>query len=293
VADAQQGVGRLANAVSTVGAAIAIAAVAGIMAIFAGEWSSAEVTVAAVVGAVVMAVAAWQLVRAGWGAPAGLCAFCALALIPLALGSLTDVFGWWPDDATGRDFEEQQRKEQRIVGGVLLAAILPGLSILALGLRQFWTALPPALWFGVALLFTDPFDNPQLAILQVIFGVVVAAFAAFVWEARNDADGTEGDAWWLQLGGLLLAGWGIAFSAFETRIEYSLLGVLAAIVIFLVGALRGRTTWIVAAAIPAIFPVGDIIFDYFEGLAGLLIVAVFGFAIAFVPLLLWRRRGDG
>lgn len=282
------GAGRFGNAVSTVGAAIAIAAVVGIVSLFAQDWSSGQAMVAAAIGAGIMIAAAWVLVRNGWGAPAGLLAFCGLALIPVAIGLGADVAGWWPEDDAGRTFEETERQEQRIVGLVLLASVVPGMLTTRLGLRQAWTALPIAMWFGSMLLVTNVFDNTGLAVAQVVAGAVVAGLATFVLER---SEGNRDTAWWLQLGGLLLFAQGIAFSAFEDRAVFSLLAVVAAAIVFTIGVVRDRTAWTVAAAVPAIFPIGSLIFEYFDGLAGLFVLALAGLAAAFLPLLL-RRRGD-
>lgn len=51
------GPGRLANAISTVGAAIAILAVFGLFALLADDWSDGQLAVAAMFGVAVMAVA--------------------------------------------------------------------------------------------------------------------------------------------------------------------------------------------------------------------------------------------
>jgi hypothetical protein len=279
--------GRLASAISTFGAAVAIAAVAGIVGLFIEDWSSAQALVAAITGSLVTLAAAWLLVRNGWGAPAGLLAFCGLALLPVAFGLAADVAGWWPEDDPRRDWEEIDRERRRVIGITLLLSIVPGMLTLRLGLRQAWAALPAAVWFGVTLLFTDPFENTTLVIAQVAFGAVVAGLAVFVWWPHERG---RGAAWWLQLGGLVLAAQGIAFSAVEERALFWLAGALAAAAIFAIGVSRGRTAWMVAGAVPAIVPIGRLIFEYFEGIGGLFIVAVAGLAIAFLPLLLLRRR---
>lgn len=281
----EAGPGRLASAVSTIGAAVAIAAVAGIMAIFASDWSSTQAAIAAAIGSVVVIVAGWQLVRNGWGAPAGLFAICGLVLMVATLGFAAHALGWWPEG----DTDEIVRRQQRVLGGALLIAIPPGMLTFRLGLRQAWAALPIAMWFGVALLIADPFATIALVVTQVVFGGVVAGAAAFVW---NRDDTSRSSAWWLQIGGLLLAAQGIAFSAFEERAIFALLGLLAAAVVFTIGVTRSRTAWIVAGAIPAVAPAVRLIFEYFEGLGGMLIVALLGLAIAFLPLVLLRRRKE-
>lgn len=284
---ASRDVGRLAGAISTVGAAIAIAAVVGIVSLFAQDWSAGQAMAAASIGAAVMIGSAWVLVRNGWGAPAGLCAFCGLALIPVAIGLGVEVAGWWPEDIPERTFQETERQQRRTVGLVLLASILPGMLTTRLGLRQAWTALPGALWFGSMLLVTNVFDNTGLAIVQVVVGGVIAGFAGF---ALARAERGRGTAWWLQLGGLLLFAQGVAFSALEDRALFWLLAVAAAAVVFIIGVVRDRTSWTVAGALPAVFPFGALIFEYFEGLSGLFILAAAGLAAAFLPLVL-RRRG--
>ena len=284
----ESGVGRLANAVSTVGAAIAIAAVVGIVALFASDWSTAQTMVAAAIGSIVMILSAWGLVRGGWGAPAGLCAFCGLALIPLTIGLGVDVAGWWPEDIPERPWEETQELERRTAGLVLLASIVPGMATVRLGLRQAWTALPAALWFGALLLVANPFDNPALTMAQAVVGAAVAGVAAFV---LGMSDRERDTRWWLQLGGLLLFAQAIAFSGFEDHAGYWLLAIVAAAVVFIVGVVRDRTSWIVASAVPVVIPIFSLIFEYFEGLAGLLILAILGLGAAFLPVLL-RRRGE-
>ena len=284
----ESGVGRLANAVSTVGAAIAIAAVVGIVALFASDWSTTQAMIATAIGSIVMILAAWGLVRSGWGAPAGLCAFCGLALIPFAIGLGVDAAGWWPDDVPERAWDETQRLERRTAGLVLLASVVPGMATVRLGLRQAWTALPGALWFGTLLLLTDPFDNPGITMGQAVVGALVAGVAAFV---MRGSDRERDTPWWLQLGGLLLFAQAIAFSGFEDRPGYWLLAIVAAAAVFIVGVVRNRTSWIVASAVPVVIPVFSLIFEYFEGLAGLLILAILGLGAAFVPVLL-RQRGE-
>jgi hypothetical protein len=116
---------------------------------------------------------------------------------------------------------------------------------------------------------------------------LLAGYAVFVWRPEELG---RGDAWWLQLGGLALAAQAIAFSAFQDQALYSVLGIVAAAVIFTVGVTRKRTAWIVVGALPAVFPAGRLVFEYFEGLAGLLIVAIVGMLITFLPLILWRRH---
>lgn len=281
------GPGRLANGISTVGAAVAIAATAGILALFADSWSNAEAMLAAAIASLVMLVAAWQLVRNGWGAPAGLLAICGILLLPVTFGFLTDVMGWWPEEEAGTNWEEVDRERQRIMGLLLLISVIPGMLTTRLGLRQAWMLLPLAVWFGGTLLFANPFDNTELGIAQVLFGVIVAGVATFGW--RTAAEGRS-SAWWLQVGGLILATQGAAFSAFESDPLLALLGAIAAAVIFVVGATANRTAWMVAGALACIFPIGSLIFDYFDGLAGLIVVALVGLAIAFLPLMILRRR---
>lgn len=283
----ERGPGRLANGVSTVGAAVAIAGVAGIVVQFTDTWSSGQAMVAAIGAAMVMFLAAWQLVRNGWGAPAGLCAICGLVLIPAALMLGTEVAGWWPEERFDVSWEQVEREQRRVTGMVLLLSILPGMATTRLGLRQAWMALPVALWYGAALPFTDPFENTVLIMAQVVYGTAVAGFAAFVW-GRNEPD--RNAAWWLQLGGLGLAGVGIAFSAFQSEPGLALLAAVVAAGLFVVGVTRDRTSWMVAGAISGIFPVASLIFEYFEGLAGLFIIAVVGLAIAFLPLVILRRQ---
>jgi len=285
--DAGDGPGRLASAISTVGAAVAIAATGGIVLLFVDDWSAVQGMLAAAVAALVMIVAAWQLVRNGWGAPAGLCALCGLALIPVALVQGADVAGWWPEDTFGPDWEDVERERQRITGIVLLISIVPGMLTTRLGLRQAWMALPAALWFGVGLLFTNPFESVGWTVAQVVFAVNVAAVAIFFWHREGSE---RSSAWWLQLGGLLLAGQGIIFSAFEDRPIYALLGVLVAAGLFIVGVTRNRTAWMVTGALAGVFPAGSLIFEYVEDEAGLLVVALAGLAVAFLPLILLRRR---
>jgi MFS family permease len=279
----EAGPGRLASAISTVGAAVAIAAVTGIMAIFASDWSSTQAAIVAAIGSAVMIAAGWLLIRNGWGAPAGLFAICGLILMPVALGFIAHSLGWWTDG----DTDEIVRKQQRILGVALLIAIPPGVLTFRLGLRQAWAALPTALWFGIALLIADPFATIALVVAQVAFGAVVAGAATFIW-GRGETG--RSSAWWLQIGGLILAAQGIVFSAFEERAVFALLGVLAAAVIFTVGVTRNRTAWIVAGAVSATIPAGRLIFEYFEGLGGLFLVAMLGLGLAFLPLLLIRRR---
>jgi hypothetical protein len=76
----------------------------------------------------------------------------------------------------------------------------------------------------------------------------------------------------------------------EDPLIYPLLGVVAAALVFGFGVVRNRTVWIVAGAMPALVPAVRMVFDLFDGLVALLIVALVGMALAFVPLLLWRRR---
>jgi hypothetical protein len=283
----EPGHGRFAEAISTVGAAVAIAATVGIISIFIEDWSSAQAMVVSAIGAIVMIAAAWELVRNGWGAPAGLCAVCGLTLIPLSLGSGADVAGWWPEESAAGSNDETFRSQQQVIGSVLLLSILPGIGVMRLGLRQAFAALPLAAWYGTTLLFTNVFENIPLTLTQAILGALLAAYAVFIW--RPDEAG-RGTAWWLQLGGLLLAAQAIAFSAFEDQATYALLGLCAAAIIFTVGVIRNRTTWIVVGALPAVIPAGRLVFEYFQGLAGLLIVAIIGMAIAFLPLIILRRR---
>lgn len=276
---------RLASAVSTVGAAVAIAAVTGIMAIVASDWSSTQAAIAAAVGSAVMLVAASQLVRRGWGAPAGLFAICGLILMPVALGFTAHALGWWPDG----DTDAIVRRQQRVGGVALLLAVLPGMLTVRLGLKQAWTMMPIAAWYGVALLVADPFATIGLVVTQVVVGVAVAAYATFVWDQSKDL---RASAWWLQLGGLLLAGQGIIFSGFDERAIYALLGVLTAAVVFTVGVTLGRTAWVVAGALSATAPAIRLIFEYFEGLGGLSLVAALGLVLAFLPLLLRRHKAQ-
>ncbi len=283
----EAGPGRIAGAVSTVGAAVAIAAVAGIIAIFAQDWSSTQTMLAALIGSVVMITAGWTLVRNGWGAPGGLCAICGIALMPLTIGFAIEAAGWWPEDEPGKTLDTLDRERERMVGIVLLLSLLPGLVIVWLKLRQVWAAAVVAIWFGVNLLWTNPLETIGVVLAQVVAGVVVAGLAAFVWDPEAD---WEDDAWWLQLGGLILIGTGIMFSVSPESLIYPLLGVIAAALVFAVGLIRNRIAWIVAGAVPAILPATRIILDLFTGFLGLLIVAIVGLAIAFVPLLIWRRR---
>lgn len=283
----EEGPGRFANAVSTVGAAVAIAAVAGIVTLFSEDWSSGQTMLAALVGAVVMIAAAWFLVRNGWGAPGGLCALCGIALMPVALGFAADAAGWWPEDEPTGLPNDLDREREQVIGIALLLALLPGLAIARLKLRQVWAAAPVALWFGVMLLWTNPFENIGVALAQVAVGALVAGLTVFLWSPEA---GWSSAAWWLQLGGLVMIGIGIVFSAIEDPMIYPLLGVVAAALVFGFGVVRNRTVWIVAGAVPAIVPAARIVFDLFEGIVALLIVALAGMALAFVPLLLWRRR---
>lgn len=286
VAMREEGPGRLADAVSTVGAAVAISAVAGIIALFAQDWSAGQTMAAAIAGSVVMVAAAWLLVLNGWGAPGGLCAVCGLVLMPVALRYGAELAGWWPEHSATRDPLGVERDREQVIGMALLLSILPGLVVERLGLRQFWAALPPALWLGAAFLLTNPFDNVPLMIAQVVASALLAGLAVFVWRPEESGRGT---AWWLQLGGLLLAAQGIIFSIVEERTVFALLAAFAAAVIFVVGATRGRTAWMVVGAVAGLFPVGRVIFDYFEGLTALFIVAILGLVLTFVPLILWRR----
>jgi hypothetical protein len=282
------GPGRLANAISTVGAGVAIFATAGIVALFAGDWSSTEAMLAAVVAALIMIAAAWQLVRNGWGAPAGLLVVCGLVLIPVALRQATEAFGWWPEDDFRRRWQELERERERIIGVVLLISILPGMLTTRLGLRQAWMLLPIALWFGAVLLVESPFDNTAVAIAQVAFGAAVAAIAAFLW--RPDERG-RGTTWWLQIGGLLLAAQAAgSATAFGVGPGYAAAAAAAALGIFIVGVTTSRTPWMVAGALGAVLPIGSLIFEYFEGLAGLIVVAIVGLTVTFLPLIRLRRR---
>ena len=284
-----EGPGRLANGISTAGAGIAIFATAGVVALFAGDWSAGQAMLAAGVAAAISIVAAWQLVRNGWGAPAGLLAICGLLLFPATLGLATETLGWWPEEVFDERWEDVEREQQRTTGIILLLSIVPGMLTTWLGLRQAWMALPVALWIGATLLFTFPFDNTSVQVAQVFFGVTVAAVAAFVW--KPDDDGGD-SAWWLQTGGLILATQAAAFSAFEGGPGLALLGATAAIAIFIVGVSTNRTSWIVAGALASLFPIGSLIFDYFDGLAGLIVVALVGLLVAFLPLMILRRRAS-
>lgn len=286
-APVQQGSGRFANAVSTVGAAVAIAAVAGIIALFAQDWSAAQTMLAALVGSVVMIAAAWFLVRNGWGAPGGLCALCGIALMPVAIGFAIDAAGWWPEDDPTRLQEDIDRERQRLIGISLLLSLLPGLGVAWLRLRQVWAAAVLAIWFGVNLLWTNPLESIGVVLAQVVAGMVVVGLADFVWGPEADWKTTP---WWLQLGGLILIGTGIVFSVSPESLIYPLLGVVAAALVFAIGLIRNRIAWIVAGAVPVILPAGRIIIELFSGFLGLLLVALAGLALAFVPLLLWRRR---
>jgi hypothetical protein len=207
-----------------------------------------------------MLVAAWQLVRNGWGAPAGLLAICGIIMIPATFGFFVDAMGWWPqDDRTGTNWEQVDRDRQQIIGLCLLLAIVPGMLTTRLGLRQAWMLLPIALWLGITLQFTFPFESTSVQVYQVAYGVAVAAQAA-------------------------------AFSAFDNSPGLALLGAVAAIAIFIVGVTANRTPWMVAGALASIFPIGSLIFEYFDGVAGLIIVAVAGLLVAFLPLMILRGR---
>jgi hypothetical protein len=282
-----RGSSRFANAVSSVGAAVAIAAIAGIVALFASDWSSVQTMLAAFVGSIVMLAAAWLLVRNGWGAPGGLCALCGITLMPVAIGFAVDAAGWWPADTAIKTSDTLDRERERIVGIVLLLSVLPAFVIAWLRLRQVWGAALLAIWFGVNLLWTNPLETIGVVLAQVVAGVIVAGLAVFVWDSEAD---WEAEAWWLQLGGLILFGAGTVFSVSTESLIYPLLGVVAAALVFAIGLIRNRTAWIVAGALSAIFPAARIIFDLFTGFMGLLLVAIAGLALAFVPLLLWRRR---
>ena len=284
--DLQGGPGRLANAISTVGAAIAILAVFGLFAILADDWTDGQLAVAAVAGAAIMIAAGWVLVRNGWGAPAGLCAICGLVLIPVAFIAGSDAAGWWPDEDFN-NFERVEREQQRIVGIVLLLSILPGMATTLLRLRQAWAGLPVALWYGGTLIFFEPFDVAAFGIAQTFFGAVIAAAATFVWGAN---EGTRGSAWWLQIGGLLLAANGVVFTSFDNGNGVAAVVALLAIGIFVVGVVLNRTAWMVAGAVAAVVPVLRLTLDIFEGAAALLAVALVGMAIAFLPLVLLKRR---
>lgn len=286
---AGEGPGRLANAISTAGAGIAIFATAGVVAIFAGDWSSGQALLAAAVAGIISIMAAWQLVRNGWGAPAGLLAICGLVLLPVTMGLFTDAMGWWPEDVFNDRWEEVDRERQRIIGIILLLSIVPGMLTTRLGLRQAWMLLPAALWIGATLLVTFTFESTPVQIAQVFFGVAVAAFAAFIW--RTEDEGLS-SAWWLQAGGLILAAQAAAFSAFEGGSGLALLGAVAAVAIFIVGVSTNRTPWMVAGALASIPPVVSLIFDYFDGLAGLTVVALAGLLVAFLPLMILRRRAS-
>jgi MFS family permease len=287
-AELREGPGRLANGISTAGAGIAIFATAGVVSLFADSWSATQAMIAAAVAVVVMLVAAWQLVRNGWGAPAGLLAICGIIMIPLTFGFFVDAMGWWPqDDRTGMNWEQVDRERQEIIGICLLLAVLPGMLTTRLGLRQAWMLLPIAIWLGITLQFTFPFDSTSVQVYQVAYGVAVAALGAFAWQrVRMSA----GSGWWLQIGGLILAGQAAAFSAFESSSGLALLGAAAAIAIFVVGVTTNRTPWMVAGALASIFPIGSLIFEYFDGIGGLVIVAIAGLLVAFLPLMILRRR---
>jgi MFS family permease len=283
----QEGPGRLANGISTAGAAVAIVATAGVVSMFAESWSASQAMIAAAVAVAVTLVSAWQLVRNGWGAPAGLLAICGIIMIPVTFGFFTDAMGWWPEDPTGMNWEEVDRERQQIIGIVLLLAVVPGMLTTRLGLRQAWALLPIALWLGITMQFTFPFDSTTVQVYQVAYGVSVAALAGFVRQRiRLSAE----SAWWLQSGGLILAAQAAAFSSFDGNLDLALLGAVAAIAIFVVGVSTSRTPWMVAGALGSIFPIGRLIFEYFEGVAGLLVVAVVGLLVAFLPLMLLRRR---
>ncbi len=283
----EAGHGRLAEAISTVGAAVAIAATVGIISIFAQDWSAAQASIAIGFGAVVMIFAAWILARNGWGAPAGLCAIGGMVMVPLSLGFAANAAGWWPEESATHSYDETVRGQQRVVGTVLLLSIVPGIGVMRLGLKQAWGALPLAAWFGTTLLFTNIFENIPLTLTQAIIGPLLAGYAAFIW--RPDEPG-RGTAWWLQIGGLLLAAQAIAFSALEDQAIYAVLGIFAAAIIFTIGVTQDRTAWTVVGALPAVIPAGRLVFEYFHGLAGLLIVAIIGLSIAFIPLVLLRHR---
>lgn len=283
----ERGPGRLANAVSTIGAAVAIAAVAGIIAIFAEDWSATQTMLAALIGSIVMIAAGWLLVRNDWGAPGGLCAICGIVLMPVTLGFAFQAAGWWPEETPVKPYDVVERERERMTGVVLLLSLLPGLIIAWLGLRQIWAAAVLAIWFGANLLWTNPLETIGVVLAQIAAGVIVASLAAFVWDPETDWDD---EPWWLQLGGLILVGTGIAFSVSPQALIYPLLGVVAAALVLGVGLVRRRRAWIVAGAVPVIFPAGRIVFELFSGFLGLLIVAIAGLALAFVPLLIWRRR---
>lgn len=283
---ADEGPGRFMSAISTVGAAIAIAAAFGIVTLFIEDWTSGQAMVVALAGALVAIAAAWQLVRNGWGAPAGVFAIFGIALIPLALGLGVDAAGWWPEDGPRTDPNKLDQERQQIVGYLLLAAIVPGMLATRLGLRQPWLLLPAALWFGVSLQGVPLFENSLVVVAQVLAGAAVALLAAFGWGTAGE---THSSGWWLQLGGLVLAGVGIAVSTGEDQMVFPLLGVLAAGAIFVTGVVSRRMAWTVAGALAALPPGIRLVFEYLGGVGGMLIVALLGLAIAFVPLLLWRR----
>ena len=251
-------------------------------------WSTAQAMVAAAIAVAVMLVAAWQLVRNGWGAPAGLLAICGIIMIPVTFGFFVGVMGWWPeDDRSGMNWEQLDRERQQITGILLLIAVVPGMLTTRLGLRQAWMLLPIALWVGTTMLFTFPFDSTTVQVYQVAYGVAVAALGAFAWrQLRLSSE----SGWWLQAGGLILAGQAAAFSAFDNSPGLALLGAVAAIAIFVVGVASNRTPWMVAGALASILPIGSLIFEYFDGVAGLLVVAFAGLLVAFLPLMILRRR---
>ena len=224
----QDGPGRLANGISTAGAGVAIFATAGVVSLFADSWSAAQAMVAAAVAVAVMLVAAWQLVRNGWGAPAGLLAICGIIMIPVSFGFFVDVMGWWPeDDRSGMNWEQVDRDRQQITGILLLIAVVPGMLTTRLGLRQAWMLLPIALWMGITLLFTFPFDSTSVQVYQVVYGVAVAALGAFAWRQMRLSSES---GWWLQAGGLILAGQAAGEIRFELDADTSAKGLLASLI---------------------------------------------------------------
>jgi hypothetical protein len=274
------------TAIGTIGAAIAVAGVAGTVVLFAQDWSATEATVAAALGALVTIAAAWFLLRNGWGAPAGVLVLCGLALLPLAFVLAANALGWWPETPPGGSDSDTLRGQERIIGGALLLAILPGMLTTRRGLRQAWAALPAAVWFGTVMLFTDPLETALVAMAQVLAGGIVAALATFVWGADWS---TRNAAWWVQIGSLGLMGFGIASSTGHENMLYPFLAVVMAGVVLAIGIVRNRIAWMVAGVVPALPPATRLIFTYFEGVAGLLLLAIVGLAVAFLPVLLWRR----
>ncbi|MCU6435608.1 DUF2157 domain-containing protein [Undibacterium sp. Jales W-56] len=233
-----------------------------------------------------VALASW-LDKRGLGAPAGIFATLAIALVPLAIFALQHVLGWWADSATTghyRDFHRwidwhwlTMELATLLAGALMLWRFQYSFLVMPISVTLFYMGMdvvPAILMQGDAGLISGNWHLRQQ--ISLVFGLGMLVLALIVdLRSRRGID----YAFWLYLFGLLTF-WGALSSMGDGALSGKLMYLAINTGLIFIGAILARRVFAVFGGIGLAMVLGDLSWHLFkDSFVFVALLTVLGFAL--------------